>query len=145
MTRNMLIAADKYVFSRPMAGADERRVFVQFALECGVLSFGSSVTKSGRTTPYFFNAGGFNTGARLGRLAEFYANAIRASAVEYDMVFGPAYKGIALAVDKRDNGTRELLESILEEEEDGIDWLEAQLHIVKQIGMERYLSEQLHE
>ena len=54
-------------------------------------------------------------------------------------------KGIALAVEKRDNGTRELLESILEEEEDGIDWLEAQLHIVKQIGPERYLAEQLRE
>jgi bacterioferritin len=54
-------------------------------------------------------------------------------------------KGIALAAEKRDNGTRELLESILEEEEDGIDWLEAQLHIVKQIGSERYLSEQLRD
>jgi bacterioferritin len=54
-------------------------------------------------------------------------------------------KGMALAVDKRDNGTRELLESILREEEDGIDWLEAQLHIVKQIGAERYLSEQLRD
>ena len=54
-------------------------------------------------------------------------------------------KGIALATEKRDNGTRELLESILQEEEDGIDWLEAQLHIVKQIGPERYLSEQLRD
>jgi bacterioferritin len=54
-------------------------------------------------------------------------------------------KGIALATQKFDNGTRELLESILEEEEDGIDWLEAQLHIVKQIGAERYLAEQLRE
>lgn len=54
-------------------------------------------------------------------------------------------KGIALATERRDNGTRELLESILEDEEDGIDWLEAQLHIVKQIGQERYLAEQLHE
>jgi len=54
-------------------------------------------------------------------------------------------KGIALAAEKRDNGTRELLESILQEEEDGIDWLEAQLHIVKQIGPERYLSEQLRD
>lgn len=54
-------------------------------------------------------------------------------------------KGIALATDKRDNGTRELLESILQDEEDGIDWLEAQLHIVKQIGPERYLAEQLRD
>jgi len=62
-----------------------------------VLRFGTFVTKSGRVTPYFFNAGLFNTGARLDRLAEFYAKAIRASNVKYDMVFGPAYKGIVLA------------------------------------------------
>jgi orotate phosphoribosyltransferase len=62
-----------------------------------VLRFGSFVTKSGRTSPYFFNAGLFNTGARLDRLAEFYAKAILSSGVEFDMLFGPAYKGIALA------------------------------------------------
>lgn len=76
---------------------DYRRDFIEFVLACDVLRFGSFLTKSGRTTPYFFNAGLFNTGARLGRLAEFYADAIRASGVAYDMVFGPAYKGIVLA------------------------------------------------
>ncbi len=74
-----------------------RRDFIRFCIECGVLRFGSFVTKSGRTTPYFFNAGLFNTGARLDRLAEFYAKAILSSGVEFDMLFGPAYKGIALA------------------------------------------------
>jgi len=74
-----------------------RRDFIAFAIECGVLRFGSFVTKSGRSSPYFFDAGLFNTGARLGRIAEFYAAAIRASGVVFDMVFGPAYKGIALA------------------------------------------------
>ena len=71
--------------------------FIAFAIESGVLRFGRFVTKSGRPSPYFLDAGLFNTGARLGRLAEFYAAAIRASGVPYDMVFGPAYKGIALA------------------------------------------------
>ena len=76
---------------------DFRSEFIRFCVECGVLRFGSFVTKSGRTTPYFFNAGLFNTGARLDRLAEFYAKAIIASQVPFDMLFGPAYKGIALA------------------------------------------------
>ena len=76
---------------------DFRNDFIRFCVECGVLRFGSFVTKSGRTTPYFFNAGLFNTGARLDRLAEFYAKAIIASQVPFDMLFGPAYKGIALA------------------------------------------------
>jgi orotate phosphoribosyltransferase len=75
----------------------QRRDFIAFALECGVLRFGTFVTKSGRPSPYFFDTGLFNTGARLGRLAEFYAAAIRASGAAFDMVFGPAYKGIALA------------------------------------------------
>ena len=74
-----------------------RQDFIRFCIECGVLRFGSFVTKSGRTTPYFFNAGLFNTGARLDRLAEFYAKAILSSGIEFDMLFGPAYKGIALA------------------------------------------------
>jgi orotate phosphoribosyltransferase len=74
-----------------------RAEFIRFCIDSGVLRFGTYVTKSGRTTPYFFNAGLFNTGARLDRLAEFYAKAIRASGVAYDMVFGPAYKGIVLA------------------------------------------------
>lgn len=74
-----------------------RQDFIRFCIECGVLRFGSFVTKSGRTTPYFFNAGLFNTGAKLDRLAEFYAKAILSSGIEFDMLFGPAYKGIALA------------------------------------------------
>lgn len=76
---------------------DYKSEFIRFCIECGVLRFGTFVTKSGRVTPYFFNAGLFNTGARLERLAEFYAKAIRSSGVAYDMVFGPAYKGIVLA------------------------------------------------
>jgi orotate phosphoribosyltransferase len=70
--------------------------FVQFAVECGVLRFGSFKTKAGRMSPYFFNAGLFDDGAKLGRLAEFYAERLIASGVEFDMVFGPAYKGIPL-------------------------------------------------
>jgi orotate phosphoribosyltransferase len=77
--------------------SDFRGEFIAFCLECGVLRFGRFKTKSGRMSPYFFNAGLFNTGASLGRLAEFYAKAILASGVPFDMLFGPAYKGIALA------------------------------------------------
>jgi orotate phosphoribosyltransferase len=76
---------------------DFRQDFIAFCIEQGVLKFGRFVTKSGRTTPYFFNAGLFNTGAALDRLAQFYAKAILASGVPFDMLFGPAYKGIVLA------------------------------------------------
>src|SRR3546814_19964290 len=71
--------------------------FVRFTLEHGVLRFGEFRVKSGRLSPYFFNAGLFNTGASLGRLAQFYARALAASGVAFDMLFGPAYKGIPLA------------------------------------------------
>lgn len=71
--------------------------FVQFAVECGVLRFGSFKTKAGRMSPYFFNAGLFDDGARLGHLVEFYAQRLLDSGIEFDMVFGPAYKGIPLA------------------------------------------------
>ena len=71
--------------------------FVQFALEAGVLRFGEFKTKAGRLSPYFFNAGLFDDGTKLGRLAECYAEAILASGIEFDMIFGPAYKGIVLA------------------------------------------------
>jgi orotate phosphoribosyltransferase len=71
--------------------------FVQFAVEAGVLRFGQFKTKAGRLSPYFFNAGLFDDGAKLGRLAQFYAQRILASGIEFDMIFGPAYKGIALA------------------------------------------------
>ncbi len=70
--------------------------FVQFAVECGVLKFGEFKTKAGRMSPYFFNAGLFDDGAKLGRLAEFYAQRLIDSGIEFDMVFGPAYKGIPL-------------------------------------------------
>ena len=71
--------------------------FVAFAVEAGVLRFGGFTTKAGRLSPYFFDAGGFDDGAKLGRLAEFYARRIVASGLEFDLLFGPAYKGIALA------------------------------------------------
>ena len=71
--------------------------FVRFAVESGVLRFGEFKTKAGRMSPYFFNAGLFDDGAKLGRLAEFYAKALLASGIEFDMIFGPAYKGIPLA------------------------------------------------
>ena len=70
--------------------------FVQFAVDCGVLRFGQFKTKAGRMSPYFFNAGLFDDGAKLGRLAQFYAQRIVASGIEFDMIFGPAYKGIPL-------------------------------------------------
>ena len=71
--------------------------FVRFAVESGVLRFGEFKTKAGRLSPYFFNAGLFDDGAKMGRLAEFYAQALIDSGIEFDMVFGPAYKGIPLA------------------------------------------------
>ena len=70
--------------------------FVQFAIESVVLRFGEFKTKAGRLSPYFFNAGLFDDGAKLGRLAGFYAQRILASGIEFDMIFGPAYKGIPL-------------------------------------------------
>jgi len=70
--------------------------FVQFAVDCGVLRFGEFKTKAGRMSPYFFNAGLFDNGAKLGRLAQFYAQRLLASGLEFDMIFGPAYKGIPL-------------------------------------------------
>ncbi|MCL6555017.1 MAG: orotate phosphoribosyltransferase [Burkholderiales bacterium] len=73
-----------------------RQEFIEFALERQVLLFGEFKTKAGRTSPYFFNAGLFNDGASLGRLARFYAKALLASQLAFDMVFGPAYKGIPL-------------------------------------------------
>ncbi len=74
-----------------------RTDFVKFALEQGVLKFGEFQVKSGRISPYFFNAGLFNTGASVGQLADFYARTLMASGVHFDMLFGPAYKGIPLA------------------------------------------------
>ena len=74
-----------------------RRDFVRFAMEAGVLRFGEFKTKAGRLSPYFFNAGLFDDGAKLGRLGGFYAQAALASRIPFDMLFGPAYKGITLA------------------------------------------------
>jgi orotate phosphoribosyltransferase len=71
--------------------------FVKFSVESGVLRFGEFKTKAGRLSPYFFNAGLFDDGAKLGRLAEFYARRLLASGLQFDMLFGPAYKGITLA------------------------------------------------
>jgi orotate phosphoribosyltransferase len=71
--------------------------FVQFALNCGVLRFGEFTTKSGRQSPYFFNAGLFDHGSSLAALGQFYADALLASGIEFDVLFGPAYKGITLA------------------------------------------------
>ena len=70
--------------------------FVQFAVESGALRFGEFKTKAGRMSPYFFNAGLFDDGAKLGRLAQFYAKALICSGIEFDMIFGPAYKGCLL-------------------------------------------------
>lgn len=75
---------------------DFRQSFLAFALERGVLKFGSFTTKSGRNTPYFFNSGLFNDGESLRRLGEYYADAYLASGIECDQLFGPAYKGIPL-------------------------------------------------
>jgi orotate phosphoribosyltransferase len=74
-----------------------RREFVDFSIRAGVLRFGEFTTKAGRLSPYFFNAGLFCDGERLGALARFYARAAIASGIRYDVLFGPAYKGITLA------------------------------------------------
>ena len=75
---------------------DFSRDFIQLACDKGVLRFGEFITKAGRKSPYFFNAGLFNDGESFGRLCDFYARAIVASKLEFDMLFGPAYKGIPL-------------------------------------------------
>jgi orotate phosphoribosyltransferase len=82
-------------------GQELAQDFVQFAIESGVLRFGEFKTKAGRMSPYFFNAGLFDDGAKLGRLAQFYARGLlleeERSGLQFDMIFGPAYKGIPLA------------------------------------------------
>ncbi len=76
---------------------DYQRAFLRFALDIGVLRFGEFKLKSGRLSPYFFNAGLFNSGASLGRLGRYYAQAIVTAGIGFDMLYGPAYKGIPLA------------------------------------------------
>ncbi len=76
---------------------DQSQEFIAFACELGVLGFGEFKTKAGRLSPYFFNAGAFNDGAALARLCDFYAQRILASGIAFDVLFGPAYKGIPLA------------------------------------------------
>jgi orotate phosphoribosyltransferase len=80
-----------------MADSSNRTDFVRFSLDQGVLRFGQFKVKSGRISPYFFNAGLFNTGRSIGRLAQFYAQALVDSGLHFDMLFGPAYKGIPLS------------------------------------------------
>ena len=89
---------------QPLSTTDDMplaQAFVQFALAAGVLRFGEFKTKAGRLSPYFFNAGLFDDGAKLGRLAEFYARRLLLAQAQgelaFDMLFGPAYKGITLA------------------------------------------------
>ena len=92
------------ISSRPPSTTSSSRLahdFVHFAIESGVLKFGQFKTKAGRMSPYFFNAGLFDDGAKLGRLAQFYAQRLlleeETSGLKFDMIFGPAYKGIPLA------------------------------------------------
>jgi orotate phosphoribosyltransferase len=73
-----------------------QREFIKLSLSCGVLRFGEFTLKSGRVSPYFFNSGLFNSGASLALLGRYYAEAVQHAGVNYDMLFGPAYKGIPL-------------------------------------------------
>ncbi|MEQ1530790.1 MAG: orotate phosphoribosyltransferase [Methylococcales bacterium] len=75
---------------------DYQKEFISYALHCGVLKFGNFLLKSGRTSPYFFNTGLFNTGAQLGKLGQFYAQALIQADLAPDILYGPAYKGIPL-------------------------------------------------
>lgn len=76
---------------------DYQHEFLDFAIDVGVLRFGEFTLKSGRLSPYFFNSGLFNTGSSLARLGRYYARAVMDSGIEFDMIYGPAYKGIPLA------------------------------------------------
>lgn len=74
-----------------------QKAFIEFAIDRGVLKFGEFTLKSGRTSPYFFNAGLFNTGGDLAKLGRYYAEALADSGISFDVLFGPAYKGIPIA------------------------------------------------
>lgn len=86
-----------FLATREMTMQDYQREFIEFAIERGVLRFGEFTLKSGRVSPYFFNAGLFNTGEALARLGRYYAAAIDNAAIDFDVMLGPAYKGIPLA------------------------------------------------
>ena len=90
----MVMGAQHSAGGTPHSGLAQE--FVQFAIDSGVLRFGEFKTKAGRLSPYFFNAGLFDDGAKLSRLAQFYAQALLSTGIEFDMIFGPAYKGIPL-------------------------------------------------
>jgi len=90
-------AAAPQPLGAPASGDALAQQFVRFAIDAGVLRFGEFKTKAGRLSPYFFNAGLFDDGAKLGRLAEFYARRLLDSGIGFDMLFGPAYKAIPLA------------------------------------------------
>jgi len=75
-----------------------KQEFIEFAIECEVLRFGEFILKSGRSSPYFFNSGLYNSGATLARLGRYYAKAIHDEALQFDMLYGAAYKGIPLVV-----------------------------------------------
>ncbi|MCK5897433.1 MAG: orotate phosphoribosyltransferase [Cocleimonas sp.] len=75
---------------------DYQKDFIRYALDCGVLKFGEFQLKSGRTSPYFFNTGLFDTGMKLGKLGQYYALALKQSEIPADVLYGPAYKGIPL-------------------------------------------------
>jgi orotate phosphoribosyltransferase len=81
-----------------MAVSNYKKEFIRFMADCGVLTFGDFVTKSGRNTPYFINTGNYKTGAQLAKLGEFYAKCIEENQIEVETLFGPAYKGIPLSV-----------------------------------------------
>ena len=91
-----LVAVPTAGIGSPFALAPFQAEFIEFAMDLGVLKFGTFTLKSGRASPYFFNAGLFRTGSALARLGQFYAQAIEASNVPFDVLFGPAYKGIPL-------------------------------------------------
>src|SRR5689334_7395084 len=102
MGENAIIATPRAPMNAAATAANPdpdafRREFVEFAIRAGVLRFGDFKTKAGRQSPYFFNAGLFDDGAKVGELGRFYARAALASGIAFDVIFGPAYKGITLA------------------------------------------------
>jgi orotate phosphoribosyltransferase len=96
LNKEISMSMESGVAGGAAAGQTLAQDFVRFCVEAGVLRFGEFRTKAGRMSPYFFNAGLFDDGAKLGRLAQFYAQALIASGIGFDMIFGPAYKGIPL-------------------------------------------------